>query len=47
MLDFLCEMGKGQFSPHVNTKLITNKSHKIQGNKLMKLQHFLSWDKVT
>ena len=25
----------------LNTKLITNKSHKIQGNKLMQLQHFL------
>ena len=30
----------------LNTKPNTNKSHKIQENKLMKLQHFLSWDKV-
>ena len=30
----------------LNTKLITNKSHKIEGNKLMQLQHFLSWNKA-
>ena len=30
----------------LNTKPITNKSHKIQGNKLMQLQHFLSWNKA-
>ena len=30
----------------MDPKPIAIKSHKIQGNKLMKLQHFLSWNKV-
>ena len=30
----------------LNTKPNTIKSHKIQGNKLKKLQHFLSWNKA-
>ena len=30
----------------LNTKPNTIKSHKIQGTKLMQLQHFLSWNKV-
>ena len=30
----------------LNTKPNTIKSHKIQGNKLMQLQHFLSWNKA-
>ena len=29
-----------------NTKLNTIKSHKIQRNKLMQLEHFLSWNKT-
>ena len=31
---------------HLNTKPNTIKSHKIQGNKLKQLQHFLSWNKA-
>ena len=31
---------------HLNTKPNTIKSHKIQGNNLLQLQHFLSWNKV-
>ena len=30
----------------LNTKFNTIKSHKIQGKKLMQLQHFLSWNKT-
>jgi len=30
----------------LNAKPSTNKSHKIQGNKLMQLLHFLSWNKA-
>ena len=30
----------------LNTKLNTIKSHKIQGNNLIHLQHFLSWNKA-
>ena len=30
----------------LNTKPSTIKSHKIQGNKLKQLQHFLSWNKA-
>jgi len=30
----------------INTKPITIKSHKIQVNKLMQLQHFLLWNKT-
>ena len=31
---------------HLNTKPNTIKSHKTQGNKLMQLQNFLSWNKA-
>ena len=30
----------------LNTKLNTIKSHKIRGNKLVQLQHILSWNKA-
>ena len=30
----------------LNTKSNKIKSHKVQGNKLMQLQHFLSWNKI-
>ena len=30
----------------LNTKPDTIKSHKIQGNNLLQLQHFLSWNKA-
>ena len=33
------------FTLSLSHTTLTNKSHKIQGNKLKQLQHFLSWNK--
>ena len=46
-LDAKCTDLKLSLSLHqLNIKPNTIKSHKIQGNKLKQLQHFLSWNKA-
>ena len=41
-----CKINFLSKSSSLKSKPITIKSHKIQGNKLIKLQHFLSWNKT-